>query len=167
MVPLTTEGKAVPTLPIFGDTYHVKGKTCEDLQIKPLFVITFLSWVLRGLTFHITGVISLPYAEIQEPFEAWFHLKAKSSRIDYYHGKNPPRGKELTGHLFLLRRMCDVKLRVCCSKKKTCQSSLHNEKKKREHTYKTWFLLQYHILALLPFSLNWEEMSVQRAKVHF
>lgn len=32
-------------------------------------------------------MISLPYAEIKEPFEAWFDLKAKSSRIDYYHGK--------------------------------------------------------------------------------
>ncbi|MEQ2181207.1 hypothetical protein GOODEAATRI_009025, partial [Goodea atripinnis] len=30
-------------------------------------------------------VISLPYAEIVEPFEGWFDLAAKSSRIDYYH----------------------------------------------------------------------------------
>lgn len=52
-----SEGKAVPTLPDFGNTYHVK------------------------------GVISLPYAEIREPFEAWFDLAAKSSRIDYYHGQ--------------------------------------------------------------------------------
>ncbi|KAM4549673.1 digestive cysteine proteinase 1 isoform 1-T1 [Fundulus diaphanus] len=51
------EGKAVPALPDFGDTYHVK------------------------------GVISLPYAEIVEPFEGWFDLPAKSSRIDYYHGQ--------------------------------------------------------------------------------
>ncbi|KAM9738220.1 digestive cysteine proteinase 1 isoform 2-T2 [Menidia menidia] len=51
------EGKVVPSLPVFGDTYHVK------------------------------GVISLPYAEIVEPFEAWFDLPAKSSRIDYYHGQ--------------------------------------------------------------------------------
>ena len=33
------------------------------------------------------GVISLPYAEIKEPFEAWFDLKGSRSRIDYYHGK--------------------------------------------------------------------------------
>lgn len=51
------EGKAVPSPPDFGNTYHVK------------------------------GVISLPYAEIQEPFEAWLDLAAKSSRIDYYHGQ--------------------------------------------------------------------------------
>ena len=35
-----------------------------------------------------TGVISLPYAEIKEPFEAWFDTAGKSSRIDYYYGKN-------------------------------------------------------------------------------
>ncbi|XP_029299280.1 digestive cysteine proteinase 1 [Cottoperca gobio] len=52
-----TEGKAVPSLPIFGSSYHVK------------------------------GVISLPYAEIKEPFEAWLDLAAKSSRLDYYHGQ--------------------------------------------------------------------------------
>lgn len=54
---VVTEGKAVPSLPDFGKSYHVK------------------------------GVISLPYAEIKEPFEAWLDLTAKSSRIDYYHGQ--------------------------------------------------------------------------------
>ncbi|XP_035849037.1 digestive cysteine proteinase 2 [Sander lucioperca] len=54
---IATEGKAVPSLPNFGNSYHVK------------------------------GVISLPYAEIKEPFEAWLDLAAKSSRIDYYHGQ--------------------------------------------------------------------------------
>ncbi|XP_033950470.1 digestive cysteine proteinase 1 [Pseudochaenichthys georgianus] len=54
---IASEGKAVPSLPNFGSSYHVK------------------------------GVISLPYAEIKEPFEAWFDLAAKSSRIDYYHGQ--------------------------------------------------------------------------------
>ncbi|XP_019731833.1 digestive cysteine proteinase 2 [Hippocampus comes] len=52
-----SEPKALPSLPDFGTAYHVK------------------------------GLISLPYAEIREPFEAWFDLKAKSSRIDYYHGQ--------------------------------------------------------------------------------
>uniref|UniRef100_G3P0P9 Zgc:103438 n=1 Tax=Gasterosteus aculeatus TaxID=69293 RepID=G3P0P9_GASAC len=51
------QGKAVPSPPHFGNSYHVK------------------------------GVISLPYAEIKEPFEAWLDLAAKSSRIDYYHGQ--------------------------------------------------------------------------------
>ncbi|XP_010790895.1 counting factor associated protein D isoform X2 [Notothenia coriiceps] len=54
---IASEGKAVPSLPHFGSSYHVK------------------------------GVISLPYAEIKEPFQAWFDLAAKSSRIDYYHGQ--------------------------------------------------------------------------------
>uniref|UniRef100_A0A672Z4K2 Digestive cysteine proteinase 1-like n=1 Tax=Sphaeramia orbicularis TaxID=375764 RepID=A0A672Z4K2_9TELE len=53
----STEGRAVHSLPNFGTSYHVK------------------------------GVISLPYAEIKEPFEAWFDLAAKSSRIDYYGGQ--------------------------------------------------------------------------------
>nr|XP_057902888.1 digestive cysteine proteinase 1 [Doryrhamphus excisus] len=52
-----SEAKAFPSLPDFGTTYHVR------------------------------GMISLPYAEIREPFEAWFDLKAKSSRIDYYNGQ--------------------------------------------------------------------------------
>lgn len=54
---IVTEGKSLPSLPDFGKAYHVK------------------------------GVISLPYAEIKEPFEAWFDQAEKSSRIDYYHGQ--------------------------------------------------------------------------------
>ncbi|XP_046875883.1 digestive cysteine proteinase 1 [Hypomesus transpacificus] len=52
-----TEAKALPSVPDFGNTYHVK------------------------------GIISLPYAEIKEPIEAWFDLPGKTSRIDYYHGQ--------------------------------------------------------------------------------
>lgn len=52
-----SRGEAGPSLPDFGQSYHVK------------------------------GVISLPYAEIKEPFEAWLDVAAKSSRIDYYHGQ--------------------------------------------------------------------------------
>lgn len=43
-----------------------------------------------SLSIYISGIISLPYAEIEEPFEAWLDLTAKSSRIDYYHGEKPP-----------------------------------------------------------------------------
>ncbi|XP_026881924.2 digestive cysteine proteinase 1-like [Electrophorus electricus] len=39
-----------------------------------------------GNTYHVKGLISLPYAEIKEPFEAWYDLEGKRSRIDYYHG---------------------------------------------------------------------------------
>ncbi|XP_034401177.1 digestive cysteine proteinase 1-like [Cyclopterus lumpus] len=47
----------------------------------------FLSPPTFGNSYHIKGLISLPYAEIKEPFEAWFDLAAESSRIDYYHGQ--------------------------------------------------------------------------------
>lgn len=36
LVPLAAEGKSIPSLPNFGNTYHVKGKTCIRLQIKLL-----------------------------------------------------------------------------------------------------------------------------------
>ncbi|KAG7280469.1 hypothetical protein CRUP_033770 [Coryphaenoides rupestris] len=39
-----------------------------------------------GKTYHVEGVISLPYAEIKEPFEGWF-TAGKASRVDYYHGQ--------------------------------------------------------------------------------
>lgn len=32
------------------------------------------------------GVLSLPYAEIREPFEAWYNLTGGKSRIQYYGG---------------------------------------------------------------------------------
>ncbi|XP_064203269.1 digestive cysteine proteinase 1-like [Anguilla rostrata] len=40
-----------------------------------------------GKAYHVKGVISLPYAEIKEPFEAWYDLQGATSRIDYYHGQ--------------------------------------------------------------------------------
>jgi len=48
---------SVPTPPNFSDTYTVK------------------------------GTLYIPYAEIREPFYAWYDLKLGSSRIDYYGGK--------------------------------------------------------------------------------
>ena len=33
------------------------------------------------------GIINLPYAEIGEPFDAWYDASNKRSRIDYYSGK--------------------------------------------------------------------------------
>ncbi|TNN54859.1 Digestive cysteine proteinase 2 [Liparis tanakae] len=54
-VTAAAEGKAVPSPPSFGNSYHVK------------------------------GLISLPYAEIKEPFEAWFDLAANSgSQVSTY-----------------------------------------------------------------------------------
>ncbi|XP_078671018.1 digestive cysteine proteinase 1-like [Branchiostoma floridae x Branchiostoma belcheri] len=34
--------------------------------------------------YHVQGFLTLPYAEIKEPFEAWYNEKAGMSRIDYY-----------------------------------------------------------------------------------
>lgn len=30
----------------------------------------------------------IPYSEIMEPFQAWYDLKANTSRVDYYGGIN-------------------------------------------------------------------------------
>uniref|UniRef100_A0A8C3PVL0 Uncharacterized protein n=1 Tax=Chrysolophus pictus TaxID=9089 RepID=A0A8C3PVL0_CHRPC len=40
-----------------------------------------------GSVYHVRGVISLPYAEIKEPFEAWYNLTGNKSRIQYYGGQ--------------------------------------------------------------------------------
>ncbi|XP_030395179.1 digestive cysteine proteinase 2-like isoform X1 [Gopherus evgoodei] len=40
-----------------------------------------------GNVYHVSGVIDLPFAEIQEPFEAWYNLSGGKSRIQYYHGQ--------------------------------------------------------------------------------
>lgn len=54
----------------------------QDINATP-----FLTVPDFGQAYHVKGVISLPYAEIKEPFEAWFDLKGSRSRIDYYHGQ--------------------------------------------------------------------------------
>ena len=38
-------------------------------------------------TYSVSGVLRLPYAEIVEPFQAWFDGVNGRSRIDYYGGK--------------------------------------------------------------------------------
>ena len=38
--------------------------------------------------YHAKGVLSLPYGNIVEPFEAWYSGEHKMSRIDYYGGKS-------------------------------------------------------------------------------
>ncbi|XP_039367087.1 digestive cysteine proteinase 1-like [Mauremys reevesii] len=40
-----------------------------------------------GNIYHVSGVINLPFAEIQEPFEAWYNLTGAKSRIQYYQGQ--------------------------------------------------------------------------------
>ncbi|XP_013921030.1 PREDICTED: digestive cysteine proteinase 2-like [Thamnophis sirtalis] len=53
------------------------GNMCSDTNKTPDF----------GGLYHVKGVISLPYAEIEEPFEAWYNLTGNKSRIEYYHGQ--------------------------------------------------------------------------------
>ncbi|XP_067862776.1 digestive cysteine proteinase 1-like [Heptranchias perlo] len=40
-----------------------------------------------GDIYHVSGILSLPYTEIEEPFEAWYNLSGNVSRIEYYHGQ--------------------------------------------------------------------------------
>ncbi|KAG5893243.1 hypothetical protein JTB14_013404 [Gonioctena quinquepunctata] len=46
-----------------------------------------------GQTYSVKGVLHLPYAEIDEPFQAWYDAPSKVSRIDYYDGMllSPPK----------------------------------------------------------------------------
>ena len=37
--------------------------------------------------YSVNGLISLPYAEIVEPFFAWYDADQYASRIDYYNGE--------------------------------------------------------------------------------
>lgn len=36
--------------------------------------------------YSVSGILSLPYAEINEPFTAWYDMEQYASRIDYYDG---------------------------------------------------------------------------------
>ena len=38
-------------------------------------------------TYHATGTIYLPKADVSEPYEAWVDHDKGMSRIDYYNGK--------------------------------------------------------------------------------
>lgn len=37
--------------------------------------------------YHATGLLTLPFDDVVEPFEAWFAGDRNMSRIDYYYGK--------------------------------------------------------------------------------
>lgn len=41
------------------------------------------SW---GDSYHVMGTLQLPYAEIEEPFEAYYDAKNKKSKVSYYGG---------------------------------------------------------------------------------
>ncbi|XP_043573078.1 digestive cysteine proteinase 1-like isoform X1 [Chiloscyllium plagiosum] len=51
------------------------------VNVKPSNVPTFPD------VYHISGTIILPFAEIEEPFEAWYNYSGQVSRVEYYHGQ--------------------------------------------------------------------------------
>lgn len=42
----------------------------------------------------VQGSLQLPYAELNEPFQAFYDMKNKKSRIDYYGGKKQLQSTE-------------------------------------------------------------------------
>ena len=55
-------------------------------------------------SYSVQGMLSIPFAEIEEPFNAWADLDQKKSRIDYYGGmvKTFQRGDlDTTAKVFL------------------------------------------------------------------
>ncbi len=110
------------------------------LHIHASFI--FKLGLITGLFYtFIAGVISLPYAEIKEPFEAWLDLAAKSSRIDYYHGKTTawPVAECLKPDSVFspLGWIADMKLRACCvetewAEQNTSAQYINKEVKKSE-----------------------------------
>uniref|UniRef100_A0A8D0HMU5 Uncharacterized protein n=1 Tax=Sphenodon punctatus TaxID=8508 RepID=A0A8D0HMU5_SPHPU len=55
----------------------VSGKDCKQSGKIPDF----------GAIYHVKGFINMPYAEIMEPFEAWYNKTGNKSRIQYYDGQ--------------------------------------------------------------------------------
>lgn len=40
-----------------------------------------------GIRYHVSGTLRLPYAQIEEPFVAWYDAVKNRSRVDFYGGK--------------------------------------------------------------------------------
>ena len=70
------------------------------MALRVVLALCFLSllsvdaWRLRDpeppvwpTSYMAKGIINLPYAEIGEPFDAWYDGSNQRSRIDYYSGK--------------------------------------------------------------------------------
>ncbi|XP_028394716.1 uncharacterized protein LOC114518884 [Dendronephthya gigantea] len=78
--------------------------------------------------YHAKGVLSLPYGNIVEPFEAWYSAKHKMSRIDYYGGMDQTYQKELLGkHGFACKVVPEYSERT----QKTYRGCLHRRGTKR------------------------------------
>ncbi|XP_078094460.1 counting factor associated protein D-like isoform X2 [Mustelus asterias] len=57
------------------------------LSCWPVVSVKHLKAPTFPKSYHISGIISMPFAEIEEPFEAWYNSTGKSSRIEYYDGQ--------------------------------------------------------------------------------
>jgi hypothetical protein len=55
------------------------------LNLDPHFVSPVKTPVFNN-AYTAKGTLYIPYAEIREPFYAWFDAKSGKSRIDYYGG---------------------------------------------------------------------------------
>jgi hypothetical protein len=64
------------------------------MKLVLLFVLIFVANAanlnknpIKSLpVYSVSGIITLPYAEINEPFQAWYDETQFASRIDYYDG---------------------------------------------------------------------------------
>ena len=59
--------------------------------------------------YHTKGILSLPYGDIVEPFEAWYSKTKKMSRIDYYNGEK--KVEEISGNIVECEVKCSFVLR--------------------------------------------------------
>lgn len=59
--------------------------------------------------YHTKGMLSLPYGDIVEPFEAWYSKTKKMSRIDYYNGEK--KVEEIAGNIVEYEVKCSFVLR--------------------------------------------------------
>lgn len=64
-------------------------KQCSNLYIYfPGNAVPTRSPPTFADNYNVKGILLLPYAEINEPFSAFFDKQSGKSRIDYYGGKN-------------------------------------------------------------------------------
>lgn len=61
--------------------FHLNIKKFNFLHQE--FASSPLKW---DSTYSVKGVLYIPYADIEEPFEAWYDSNSYQSRIDYYGG---------------------------------------------------------------------------------
>lgn len=59
---------------------------CLGLMIHAVVFANGESMWAEDVVYHTTGYIKLPYADVVEPFEAWYDGKNRRSRQSYYDG---------------------------------------------------------------------------------